>query len=167
MKKTQISLCLFFLVSLNLNGVNNNNITKDTIKDKDKDKTSSVNHQITKPIEDYKKATDSILTVTNKNNIKSEKELAEIKKYDELYLEQEAKAKSIAKEVNSNINKLLTQIQKNKRKTSIAKYKQIGDTSVVIVSIDSVLIKGNILRKQRYDYILEFSNGIKKTIKTN
>lgn len=166
MKQTHLCLCLFFVVSLSVNGTrsNTNILPIDTIKENNKSLT--VNSQpTTKKIEDYKKATDSILTVATENNFKSEKQLSEIKKYDKLFEDEDKKVKKITKEVNENINKLISQLQQEKQSKNKIKSKK--DTAIYITTVDSVFVKSNIFRKARWDYILIFSNGTKKKIKNN
>lgn len=166
MKQTHLCLFLFFVVSLSVNGTNSNtkNTPSDTIKENNKSIPVTPQPQ-PKKIEDYKKATDSILTVAKENNLNSEKQLLEIKKYNELYESQDIKSSELTKEVNKNINRLISKLAQEKAKQEKVKAKK--DTSIYITAVDSVYVQKNIFRKARWDYILIFSNGTKKKIKNN
>lgn len=172
MKKLKIFGCLFFIASLNIAGTNNHvDNVQDTIKDNPK-LTENKASTDSKKIENYRKATDSLLTVTKITNIKSEKDLNEIKKYNQIYDTEDKKIENYKNEISKSLNLLIKKFEKERNQTknlsTQLKSKENHSTKkdeIYIKDVDSVLVKGNLFRKERWDYILIFSNGTKKRLK--
>ena len=122
---------------------------------------------------DYKKTSDSLLVITEKLNLDSEKKLAELKRQEEEFKKQQYQIQIVKKDIHKNLTLIL---QKLKEKNNYGKQNLLnsGDSDLKeneilindeVFKIDSIYKKGNLFRKEKWVYIITFPNGTKKELK--
>ncbi len=145
MKKiTIIGSCLFCTLFLTNNA--QNNISNDNI-------VSNTN------IKDYKKASDSLLQIAEKNNLEALKNLEEVKKLQDLKEKQNKEIISMRKEIKNNLQLII----------DLFKQKNIENNNELIIGnekikIDSIYVKGSFLKKSKWVYQITFNDGTKKIL---
>ena len=145
MKKiTIIGSCLFYALFLTNNA--QNNISNDNI-------VSNTN------IKDYKKASDSLLQIAEKNNLEALKNLEEVKKLQDLKEKQNKEIISMRKEIKNNLQLIIDLFkQKNMKNNNEL---TIGNEKI---KIDSIYVKGSSFKKSKWVYEITFNDGTKKIL---
>ena len=147
MKKiTVIGSCLFSVLFLTNNAQNiiseNNIVNENNIKD-------------------YKKASDSLLQIAEKNNLKALKNLEELKKLQYLKEKQNQEIINIRKEIKNNFQLIIDLFkQKNKENTNTNEL-IVGNEKI---KIDSIYVKGSLFKKSKWVYKITFNDGTTKIL---
>lgn len=163
MKKiTFLSLCFLSLLFLS----SNNNAAQN------KDSLSSPNNpSLNKPVvKDYKKASDSLLSIAEQNNNEAYKKLEEFKKLQNLKEQQNKELSTVRKEIQNNlrltINLYKQKLQEQNKKTT--KKSTNKDNELIVgndvIKLDSIHKKGNLFKKSRWIYTITFPDGTIKTL---
>lgn len=145
MKKiTIIGSCLFCTLFLTNNA--QINIPKNNIE--------------TNVIIDYKKASDSLLQIAEKNNLEALKNLEEVKKLQYLKEQQNLEIINVRKEIKNNLQ-LIIDLFKQKNKETKNNELIVGNEKI---KIDSIYVKGSLLKKSKWIYEITFNDGSKKIL---
>lgn len=162
MKKiTLISACLIglsFCISGNTTTTQNNSTTSVNAK-------ALVKEPIESPtVKDYKKASDSLLTIAEQNNLSSVKILEEAKKNQVILEQQKSEMSLLRKEIKENLNETVkTVVKKINELNEVNKHNKKNNVNTIILDdktyvVDSVYKKGNLFRI----YEVTFPDGTKK-----
>lgn len=146
MKKiTVIGSCLFsvlFLTNNVQNIISENNIVNEN------------------NIKDYKKASDSLLQIAEKNNLEALKNLEEVKKLQYLKEKQNQEIINVRKEIKNNLQ-LIIDLFKQKNKENTNNELIVGNEKI---KIDSIYVKGSLFKKSKWIYQITFNDGTTKIL---
>lgn len=119
-------------------------------------------------VKDYKKVSDSLLTIAEQNNFESEKILEEAKKNQVILEQQKSEMSLLRKEITENLNETVkTVVKKINELNKVNKHNKKNNVNSIILDdktyvVDSVYKKGNLFRKGKWIYEVTFPDGTKK-----
>lgn len=116
------------------------------------------------PIKDYKKASDSLLSEAEKNNLNSIKNLEEVKKSKEIFEQQKKEITLVKQEIKENINLTIKNVIKKLNDVNKSNNSNIITINEKTYLIDSVFKKGNLFRKDKWVYEITFPDGKKRKL---
>lgn len=116
------------------------------------------------PIKNYKKASDSLLTEVEKNNLNSIKTLEEVKKSKEIFEQQKKEITLVKQEIKDNINLTIKNVIKKLNDVNKSNNSNIITINEKTYLIDSVFKKGNLFRKDKWVYEITFPDGKKRKL---
>lgn len=135
--------CVLFLTNNAQNNISNDNIVSNT------------------NIKDYKKASDSLLQIAEKNNLEALKNLEEVKKLQDLKEKQNQEIINVRKEIKNNLQLIIDLFkQKNKENTNTNEL-IVGNEKI---KIDSIYVKGSLFKKSKWVYQITFNDGTTKIL---
>lgn len=115
-------------------------------------------------IKDYKKASDSLLTIAEQNNLNAVKNLEEVKKSKEIFEQQKKEITLVKQEIEDNINLTIKNVIKKLNDVNKSNNSNIITINEKTYLIDSVFKKGNLFRKDKWVYEITFPDGKKRKL---
>lgn len=145
------------------------------LKNKSIAQNSNINNINSKPIvkeiieppviiKDYKKASDSLLTIAEQNNLNAVKNLEEVKKSKEIFEQQKKEITLVKQEIKDNINLTIKNVIKKLNDVNKSNNSNIITINEKTYLIDSVFKKGNLFRKDKWVYEITFPDGKKRKL---
>ena len=116
------------------------------------------------PIKNYEKASDSLLSEAEKNNLNSIKSLEEVKKNKEIFEQQKKEITLVKQEIKDNINLTIKNVIKKLNDVNKSNNSNIITINEKTYLIDSVFKKGNLFRKDKWVYEITFPDGKKRKL---
>ena len=113
---------------------------------------------------DYRKASDSLLDIADKNNISAYENLERLKKLQYLKELQKKEINTERKKIKENLRKTLDFFKNKIIEDSIIKNNNEIILNNEIYKIDSVYQKGSLFKKSKWVYEITFPDGTKRKI---
>ena len=126
--------------------------------------TDSINFESKNQIIDYRKASDSLLDIADKNNISAYENLERLKKLQYLKELQKKEINTERKKIKENLRKTLDFFKNKIIEDSIIKNNNEIILNNEIYKIDSVYQKGSLFKKSKWVYEITFPDGTKRKI---